>query len=440
MGARWRLYKEGKQLQWGKNFVPARLLSLFVEAEKYVDTKWLLAHDLENTSIDVIVCEEEQMEEAAAYIERTPPREIFGYRAPVAVVKQRLDLMGFTSGACKEEVVTLLREVYETDQFEIPSAQGEGEARIPYEAALETALSALLKVQDETGAPHRLTAIEDACLDALEPYLGSEADHRTLLALQLSTMDPAHILSVDLHDLMLSGYFAVEDAVAQVAFDELTQELSSTGPVIVVTEGSSDADLLQRMLRITAPAVADFFRFLDYTGKPAGGVDHVVKTLRSFSAAGVTNRVIGVLDNDVAGRIGDRTLRSAPLRPTIKWIMLPDVPYAQNYPTLGPAGEGRDDVNGCAVSIEFQFGEDCLRGADGQLTPIQWSKGDKSLNARQGELSDKRAVKRRITAMLQSITSGGGKSPTPWPPMHALTEALIDAAKAAGESGSSASF
>ena len=63
------------------------------------------------------------------------------------------------------------------------------------------------------------------------------------------------------------------------------------------------------------------------------------------------------------------------------------------------------DVNGLACGIEFYLGSDCLSGADGQLTPVQWRGYDAKLRRYQGELLAKREVLERFRAKLAASES-----------------------------------
>ena len=216
----------------------------------------------------------------------------------------------------------------------------------------------------------------------------------------------------------------------EVLSRELSVSVSSGGPVIVVTEGVTDARYLARALELVAPEVAHMFRFLDEDAKAEHNSGQVMRTLRSFASAGVTNRVVGVLDNDAVGRVAARALDAAPRPATNRYFLLPDVPYAAAYPTNGPSGDADLNINGRAVSIEFQFGLEQLRLENGELAKVEWKGPQQPINVYQGSLSarDKAAVQRNIDEFLRRASADHDPSVEPWSIIHALVDQLIKAA------------
>lgn len=243
-------------------------------------------------------------------------------------------------------------------------------------------------------------------------------------------------LLTDRHRERLMALLADQD-ITQLAADELAVSVSSGGPIIVVTEGVSDARFLQRALELVAPHVSHMFRFFDKDAGAEMGAAQVVCTLRSFAAAGVTNRVVGVLDNDAAGRVAAKNL-DAKLRPANnRFFLLPDVPYGSNYPTYGPNGDADLDINGRAVSIEFQFGLKQLRLSSGELARVEWSGREASIGVYQGNLpkKDKDAVQGNIRGFLADASPDHDPYEEPWPAVHALINRLLEAATPASFPG-----
>jgi hypothetical protein len=73
-------------------------------------------------------------------------------------------------------------------------------------------------------------------------------------------------------------------------------------------------------------------------------------------------------------------------------VALPYLKFARRYPTIGPNGALRTDINGCACSIEVYLGEAALTGEDGVLMRVQWKGDESKLKRYQGELLDKKSV------------------------------------------------
>lgn len=74
---------------------------------------------------------------------------------------------------------------------------------------------------------------------------------------------------------------------------------------------------------------------------------------RAFAAAGISNRVVAIFDNDAVGIRELRALDRKELPRHIRACTYPPLPLAERYPTLRPAGRGTSpwtieyaDVNG----------------------------------------------------------------------------------------------
>lgn len=429
MSDRWWLYRGGTQIQWNRNDEPLPLLTLFTEAEKVADQAWLEASERQ-TSLIYSPDDEDLQEADEILLEEADPCSTFGYRAKVSTVRRRLSLMGFTPEACRRELSRGIYEGIGEDQLgDSISILGEDGVvcTVPKEEVLDRALQAY-----EAGQSGRLNdPVEEHCASYIELFVESGVDRRVVLALQLESADPGDEVWLDLHDLYLAGYFEGVNNITQLAVDELAVSVSSGGPIVVVTEGVTDAEFLKGALDLVAPQLSHMFRFFDRDAGAELNAAQVVRTLRAFAAAGITNRVVGVLDNDAAGRAAARDLEAKPRPTNNRYFLLPDVPYGESYPTIGPSGDSDLDINGRAVAIEFQFGLDVLRTENGELAKVEWSGPVASIGAYQGSLSkaDKIHVQKNIRFFLASASPDHEASIEPWPAIHALVASLLKAAE-----------
>jgi hypothetical protein len=168
---------------------------------------------------------------------------------------------------------------------------------------------------------------------------------------------------------------------------ELYEGPDASDRYLIVTEGSSDALILQKSLPQVAPDVRDFFDFVDMSANyPFTGTGNLVRFCQGLAQIKIQNRIIVVLDNDTAGRHAHQRIRNLPLPPTMAVMLLPDLPEFCDVRTLGPAGQQREDVNGRAVAIEA-FLDLGFRGA--AEPAVRWTSYDKYLDAYQGELVEK---------------------------------------------------
>ncbi|MEU3862496.1 hypothetical protein AB0F03_35060 [Streptomyces sp. NPDC028722] len=447
MGDKWFLFLGEDKISAGKNHIPAKLMTIFQEHDKYMDEEWASQVDAINArDINLIDPVDETGAPPEAY-EGMPGWEeyveavegdmsrAFGYSATVETVAKRLSLMGFTPHRSKQEMSSCLRELREFDGDDAiyvrePGATEHVRHTIDCEEVVEIGLRALITSSKSTEVKEPLTGLEAACLDALELFREHDEDPRTLLAALLDGQATDTIVRLDLHDLLSAGYFTRHDTVSDVALQELAVEMASSGPIIVMTEGTTDARFLQRGLQIVTPDLAGYFTFLDPDAKAAGGAPELVKSLRAFAAAGIMNRVIALVDNDAAGRQAVKTLSSAPLPGRFKVCLLPDLDYVKDYPTLGPTGDTRYDINGRACSVEFYFGLDCLLTASGEPLPVRWTGFNNAINDYQGELvpRDKKTVQERIDQMLTSAEAGRSPLDDRWDAMRKIAQTIIAAA------------
>ena len=123
--------------------------------------------------------------------------------------------------------------------------------------------------------------------------------------------------------------------------------------------------------------------------------------LKSFAAAGISNRVVAYFDNDSAAYEAVMGLQ-VKLPGHYRILHYPDLEVARLYPTLGPQGNSKMDVNRLAGSIELYLGLDVLAAGDGGLLPIQWKGYMGKIKTYQGEVVDKgrvqRAFKEKVNA------------------------------------------
>lgn len=448
VGDKWFFFLGEDKISAGKNHIPTKLMTIFQEHDKYVDEDWASQVDAMNAGdVDLGGDEDGWIDAPPEAYEGAPGWEeyveaiqgdmsrAFGYSTTVETVVKRLNLMGFTSHRCKAEMRDFLQELRISDGDDAIYVREPGVAElvrhtVDCEEVVEMGLRALIASSKSSEAKEPLTSLETACLEALEPFREYDEDPRTLLAALLEGQAPDTVVRLDLHDLLSAGYFTRHDAVSELALQELAAEMASSGPIIVMTEGTTDARFLKRGLKIVAPDLAGYFTFLNPDAKAAGGTPQLVKNLRAFAAAGIMNRVIALVDNDAAGREAVKTLSSAPLPGRFKVCRLPDLDYVKDYPTLGPTGDTRYDINGRACSVEFYFGLECLLTASGEPLPVRWTGFNNGISDYQGELvpADKKTVQERIDKMLTTAEAGDTPLDDRWDAMRKIAQTLIAAA------------
>lgn len=389
MSATWDLSLGRRTLMWGKRYVPDQLLLVFNDEDMFVDRTRAESFMDDGDSVD--------FPEVGG-----PTGNLFSYGSTVHAIRSRLGIQGFGQGRVVEHAVRYLDSEREDLDRYVPESWKPFEEKF---ARSEQLLDALLAWERDALRGRRMNAFdsEDGFLESQwEDLVEAFDDPRFELALKIRRARSTTSLVLDMTDLLLGGYLEIDELPHRTARQRYSQEVVSSGPVIVVTEGRTDARWLRTALRRAAPELAGAFSFLDFEGTSApGGVDRVVSLTRGMAAAGVMNRVIAVLDNDAAGRAAELQLRRSGLPGHMAVVRLPDVEYARSYPTLGPQGHHPFDINGHAVTIEFMFGPNLLVSTSGTgPTPVRWGGYNASVQAYQGSIEEKTQVGARIDHAL----------------------------------------
>lgn len=236
--------------------------------------------------------------------------------------------------------------------------------------------------------------------------------------------------------------FIVYNATNLIRFEELREEDSfdegtdniarnslAPGTTVVLTEGRTDAWILEESMQLLYPHLAARFSFMDFSEfRVPGGAGPLANLVKAFAAAGILNRVIAVFDNDTAAAAAQLSLRTIKLPSRIVTLTLPDIPLLRGYPTMGPTGPATMNVNGMAASIELYLGLDSLGNPDGTLPPIQWTGYESTLERYQGELTNKLEVQARFREKLRRAREDNQYlRAADWTGIHAIFDTILRA-------------
>lgn len=194
-----------------------------------------------------------------------------------------------------------------------------------------------------------------------------------------------------IHDVIAGGW---------VENDEVFEPLADESQFLIVTEGSSDSNILKSALPFVAPDVADFFNFVDMKDNyPFAGTGNLVNFCKGLAAINAQNKIVVILDNDTAGQDALQGLQSLKLQRNMRTVSLPYLDTFSRFPTLGPSGEAIEDVNGRAVAVEC-----FLDLAFGPREPraVRWTGFNPRRQTYQGELV---AKERYVAAFFESFTT-----------------------------------
>lgn len=379
-----------------KNDVDPSLMRLFRATDKKVITS-------SNENLP------KQLIRWADYRERGKDVNVVFYSAPLSVIKDRLELLGYSLESAKEAYVLYLEgEISRNEEWtENYDDIFKPTLEILREMNLDKWLSVLKEIYNQ-GLIQNKYDTEDYNKTLLSYMLQKDwygfpgGNIYVLLRLWLEVIPKDESLVYDVTDLILSGYFELDEDFVEYTTNISSQEYYDIGKSIIITEGKSDTFVLSESLNLLYPHLADYFSFMDFDGaKVGGGAGSLTNMVKSFSGAGIINKVIAVFDNDTAAHAALRGLEKAKISSNIKIYILPDIEFLKNYPTIGPSGMMNMNINGLAGSIEPYFGKDCLLDSEGNYYPIQWTGFDAGLAKYQGEITAKNIIQKNFEKKLR---------------------------------------
>ncbi len=169
---------------------------------------------------------------------------------------------------------------------------------------------------------------------------------------------------------------------------EFVRPLDPSNRFLIVTEGSSDANIIRQAFRLLKPHIEDFFQFVDMEeGYPFSGTGNLFKFVQGLISIGVQNNTIIIYDNDAEGVVNFTRTRELNVPANMRVLKLPDLQAFQDFETMGPNGTHRADINGRGASIE------CYLDLDGQPC-VRWSSFNSKIDGYQGELIGKDSYKK----------------------------------------------
>jgi hypothetical protein len=340
---------------------------------------------------------------------------IYEYRAPVAIVIDRLLAMGYSIEDAKtglQEYISELTEKVRNFQERIPSETDLDTLKLLQDFNFETWGKIIISLLEGNEGPKDLENLfapkfkinteSDVLFNELldDGFFGMYADLNVIILAILDLVEDkenTHLV-LDYSELVDGGYFGQDEELCK------DNDLERT---VILTEGVSDRRFIQRSLKLLCPHICDYYSFLDFDElNLPGSASALVNTIKAFSAAGIENKMVAVFDNDTAAKSAKKVLNALPVADNIRIITLPILEFLKAYPTVGPQGLHSMDVNGLAGSIELYFEESSLREADGTFVPVIWKGYDESLKQYQGEILKKGEVQKKFEAILKEIESG----------------------------------
>lgn len=201
-------------------------------------------------------------------------------------------------------------------------------------------------------------------------------------------------------DLPLQWYMADHVENGWSKEEDLSPKLEDKDKILIVTEGKSDTFIFQTSINKLSPAISDFFYFIDMEENyPFTGTGNLYNFASGLTKIKIQNKTIIVFDNDEAGIFSYKKCQEKlEVISNLKFYHLPDMDEFKNFLTVGPTGDSYQDINGKAVSIE------CFLDLDfnsPKAPKIRWTIYNEKSNKYQGALISKDEYTRTFKKHLE---------------------------------------
>lgn len=415
MGSYCELYISKFPIATTKNEVDPFLLSIFQPTDvivfnRKIGERFQLLYGREN--------EADEYERAIQYVNTAKN------------LKERLNVIGFTMKRVttafedsKAESLSRLREWLGNSSFKDNALMTEriaNEIKILENSTLSDFLEASKEIiENEYGfsidekEPPKST--NPVLLYLLEGSYGLDRfpydyDQRTLLRALLEITSPEVKITYDITELVEAGYYEDKpESVYDQVIENETYDYEIGDKFLILTEGSSDINILKNSLAILYPHLSGYYTFMDFgISNASGSASSLVASIKSFVGANLKNKIIALFDNDTAAESAIRGLSKTTIPDNIKITCYPSIKLLEDYPTIGPSGITNMNINGLSGSIEMYLGNDSLT-EKGKLIPVQWKGYDSSLKKYQGEIVDKEFVQKRFEKRIKMCVESPDK-------------------------------
>lgn len=309
------------------------------------------------------------------------PRTVEVFQATLREILPRLELLGSTLSKIER-------------RFSNPYITYDEPHDVPFDEALMLVRNAdLHSLPDFEGSEDNLGIFPDPYQQRLldttfqQSYVGLPGWDLSALLDRLSPYDALRVLAERPENLDLPVTWDFMDVVDSGYFERKDFTVGADGQgYLLVTEGTSDTDIIRHAFGILRPQIADFFRYVDMErNHPFGGHGNLLNFMKGLDSIGMTGGVLAIFDNDAAG-VG--SLKELARHPNVRAVKLPDLEEFRSFPTIGPSGEHLADINGRAAAIECYLAlpEGCR---------IRWNNFDHKAGEYQGAIDQRDSEKSR---------------------------------------------
>ncbi len=277
-----------------------------------------------------------------------------GLSKNIKSVKRRLDLLGYSLHDIEEIFNEDLKSINELDNISIPISFNDY-----YNTVKNIDINSINMTSEEYDYKYDLGEYVRKCVISEINKLSTFSEyeyydireflqnlHPYITLRILSENKKNHNLNIiwEYADVVENGWILEEDIIPKLT----TQE-----KILIVTEGSSDTDIIKKSINRLYSDIADFFDFIDMEKNyPFTGTGNLKNFVKGLSKINILNNILVILDNDTAGKSVYNDIKGIDLPNNLKVITLPNYKDFDNFKCKGPQGDSIENINGKAVSIE----------------------------------------------------------------------------------------
>ncbi len=304
-----------------------------------------------------------------------------GFSQSAKICKERLEIYGNSFSTAKKDFENA--RIISRDEYIYDFPIG----KVPYKTYLSE-LETIIKNKEKNYNDLYYNLKESLIANELS-IIGQSVSG--LLYSILSVIPEDSIIEYDLSEVIYGGWVQ-ESQVTKIDIEK----------IIILGEGKTDTEFISKALLKLYPHLYPYYHFTDFDEfKVESNASALVKFVTALAASNVKHPIIVLFDNDTTGIMEMKRLKLLKLPSNIKVLKFPDLKSAKSYPTIGPTGKKKMNVNGLACGIEMYFGKDVL-SKENEIIPIHWKAYNEKEQQYQGEIFEKLYTQEKFRKKLKS--------------------------------------
>lgn len=310
-----------------------------------------------------------------------------GLSKNIKSVMRRLDLLGYSLHDIEEIFNEDLKRISELDNISIPISFNDY-----YNTIKNIDINSINMTSEEYDYNYDLGEYAQKCVISEINKLCTLSEYEYYYIREfLQNLHPyitLRILSENKKNHNLNVIWRYADVVENgwVLEEDIIPKLNTQEKILIVTEGSSDTDIIKKCIELLYSDVADFFDFIDMEKNyPFTGTGNLKNFVKGLSKINILNKILVILDNDTAGKSVYNDIKKIDLPNNLKIITLPKYKDFDNFKCKGPQGNSIENINGKAVSIECFLDHSSIN----EDTYVRWTGFNEKLIQYQGNIEPK---------------------------------------------------